>query len=99
MIKITCDRCKKEIDWRTHPCFRFAYNPFNMGCGSNSNSQDEFIYSKVESVMVTEKEGTRMVDLCPVCKTLVYEFIFNPESVTTKSEDGNTSDSRSKQTA
>lgn len=81
MIRITCDKCGKELNWRKHPAFAM-FDPgvfihtYNCGDPVNDNSTDF-----IESVVIREKEGLRMVDLCDECKADVFNYIFKNKTV------------------
>lgn len=76
MIKITCDKCGKELDWRKHPAFAM-FNPdvfqYSYPCSSPVFANTE--YNTIQSVTVKEKDGLRMLDLCEKCKADIFNYI------------------------
>lgn len=77
MIKMTCDKCGKDLNWRKHPAFAM-FNPsvfsHTYSCASTFTNDDEQ-YNYVQSVVVKEKDGLRMLDLCDKCKADIFNYI------------------------
>ena len=77
MIKIACDKCGKELDWRKHPAFAiFDPGAFQntYSCGASINNDDKD-YNRIQRIIVKEKDGFRMLDLCDKCKAEIFNYI------------------------
>lgn len=76
MIKITCDKCGKELDWRKHPAFvMFDPSVFQHSYSCSSSVFTDTEYNTIQSVTVKEKDGLRMLDLCDKCKAEIFNYI------------------------
>lgn len=77
MITITCDKCNKKLDWRKHPAFAI-FDPgafqHTYSCGSSINNDDKD-YNYIQRIIVKEKDGYRMLDLCDQCKSDILAYI------------------------
>lgn len=88
MIKINCDRCHKNIDWRKHPAFLFMSGAmYQNSCSTPTYESEE--YNTIESITIKSKDGTRYLDLCDECKHYVYNFIFDQDNIKSISKEDN----------
>lgn len=83
MIKITCDYCGCDIDYRNNPDYPSFYIPFPPypSCGTEPNSTMEKFLEKprvtrIDSIVVKDPDGgLRRLDICQLCKYDLYNLI------------------------
>lgn len=86
MITVTCDRCGKKIDTNDLPPYRQPTFP-GMGAAQTQSKNNFFKAYAVDAVLVTEAGEGKTLDLCPVCRDAIYDFIFEYKDTIHKAGD------------